>query len=189
MVDESAGLPTTLIDAAMQMLGRGRIPIVGNSMRPGLHEGDEVLIAFSTDGLRRGEILLFRQRDYLVVHRLLGRGRGGWRTRGDARNELDPWVAPERVLGRAIAQRRGERWWSLEGPGASLYRQGMAWHGLFWWAAGVVASWPQRLLRRVGIRLPLRAGVAAIDRLQARLAHALLFRLLHRRCPEPPQSG
>ena len=58
-----------------------------------------------------GEIWAWCQPDgEIVVHRSLGRGRRGYRFQGDARRDLDPPVAPERIIGRVTAiEYRGMR--------------------------------------------------------------------------------
>lgn len=179
-----------LRDEALNLLLSGGgsvvIPIVDgdSSMAPLLRGGDAVLAApIEAAGPRRGEIVLFRQHDYLVVHRYLGpattrEGAPRLRTRGDGRNRLDPPLAPGDLRGRAIAVRRAGAWRSLEGPGARLFRRAMAWHALFWAATGVVAG-----------RAGLGAAVAALDfRLLAATA-PWTFALLHGRLPEPAAHG
>jgi hypothetical protein len=152
------------------------------SMAPLLRGGDAV--AASAGGPRaRGDLLVFLQQDYLVVHRYLGPartrdGRDCLRTRGDGRNALDPPLEPGRVRARVVAVRRGGRWTSLGGPGAALFRTLMAWHGLFWSAAGVLA-------RPVGL-----GGLAAVlDRGVLALAVPLVFPLLHRAAAPPVSEG
>src|SRR5258706_15268006 len=91
---------------ALQLLmserGRRSVPVTAGdtSMVPHLSGGDAVLVAPLTSPPASGDLLLFRQQDYLVVHRCLGvagsrDGRPGFRTRGDGRNALDPHVAAE----------------------------------------------------------------------------------------------
>jgi len=142
------------------------------SMLPHLHGGDAVR-AVAVDRPRAGDLLLYRQQDYWVVHRCLGPIAGGWRTRGDGRNLLDPPLSSERVLGRVTAVRRAGRWRSLEGGPARLYARLVGWHALFWAGSGVLA-------RKVGAG----RAVAAADRGLLRIAAALLFPAAH-----PPIDG
>jgi len=149
------------------------------SMAPHLRGGDAVLAAPLAAPPRPGELLLYRQQDYWVVHRCLGRtaapdGREGLRTRGDGRNVLDPHLVAEDVRARIVAVRRGGVWRSLQGPTARVYARFMAWHDLLWAATGVVA-------RRAG----LGRAVAAIDLGLLRLAVPVAFPLLHRRVAPP----
>ena len=153
------------------------------SMVPHLRGGDAVLAVPLVATPGRGDLLLYRQQDYWVVHRCLGGavtrdGRAGLRTRGDGRNALDPLLSPEDVLARVSALRRGGAWRSLEGRPARVYAQLMAWHDLFWAAVGVAA-------RGSGLgRL-----VAGIDLLVLRLSVPLVFPLFHRRISHPAARG
>ena len=152
------------------------------SMLPHLRGGDAVLAVPLVAPPTRGDLLLYRQQDYWVVHRCLGwaaapGGRTGLRTRGDGRNALDPRLAADDVLARIVALRRRGAWHSLQGLPARVYARLMAWHDLFFAAAGSVA-------RRAGLgRL-----VAAIDRGVLRLAVPLAYPLFHRRIAPPAAS-
>jgi len=153
------------------------------SMVPHLRGGDAVLAVPLTAAGRRGDLLLYRQNDYWVVHRCLGRavardGKEGLRTRGDGRNALDPFLAPEDVLARVAALRRRGSWRSLESRPARAYAQLLAWHDLIWAAAGVAA-------RKIG----LGRAVAGLDLLWLRLAVPLAFPLFHRRIARPAAFG
>ena len=152
------------------------------SMLPHLCGRDAVLVVPLAETPKRGDLLLYRQQDYWVVHRCLGwvasrDGRSGFRTRGDGRNVLDPHLAAEDVLARVVALRRGGGWRSLEGRPARLYARLMAWHDLFWATAGVVA-------RKAG----LGPAAAAIDLGVLRLAVPLAFPLFHRQIAPPAVS-
>lgn len=153
------------------------------SMVPHLRGGDAVLAVPLATAPGRGDLLLYRQSDYWVVHRCLGRavsrdGRAGLRTRGDGSNTLDPLLAHEDVLARVTALRRRGVWRSLEPRPARAYAQLLAWHDLFWAAAGVAA-------RKAGLgRL-----VAKIDLLVLRLSVPLAFPLFHRRIVRPAVFG
>jgi len=153
------------------------------SMVPHLRGGDAVLAVPLAAAPGRGDLLLYRQSDYWVVHRCLGRavardGRVGLRTRGDGRNVLDPLLAPDDVLARVTALRRRGVWHSLESRPARAYAQLLAWHDLFWAAAGVAA-------RKAG----LGRAVAGVDLFSLRLSVPLAFPLFHRRIARPAVSG
>ena len=153
------------------------------SMVPHLRGGDAVLAVPLTASPGWGDLVLYRQSDYWVVHRCLGRvvardGRAGLRTRGDGRNVLDPLLAAEDVLARVTAVRRGGVWRSLEGRKARTYSYLVAGHDLFWATAGVVG-------RKVG----LGRAVAAMDHVSLRLSVPLAFPLFHRRIARPAVSG
>ena len=153
------------------------------SMVPHLRGGDAVLAVPLAAAPGRGDLLLYRQSDYWVVHRCLGRvvardGREGLRTRGDGRNALDPLLAPDDVLARVTALRRRGVWRSLESRPARAYALLLAWHDLFWAAVGVAA-------RKAG----LGRAVAEIDLLSLRLSVPLAFPLFHRRIANPAVAG
>ncbi len=153
------------------------------SMVPHLRGGDAVLVVPLVAAPGQGDLLLYRQQEYWVVHRCLGSlttpdGRRDLRTRGDGRNELDPRLHAEDVRARVVALRRGGAWRSLHGTPARVYARCMAWHDLFFAAAGMVA-------RRAG----LGRAVAAIDLGALRFWVPLAFPVFHRRIAPPAVSG
>ena len=178
-----------LTDEALKLVledGRSSVvPIVQGdaSMAPLLHGGDAVVAAaVDPAGPVRGEIVIFRQNDYLVIHRYLGRARAAdgtpcLRTRGDGRNRLDPPLAAANLRGRAIAVRRNGAWRSLDGPGARLFRFAIASHALFWAGTGAWA-------RRAG----LGRAVEALDFALLSVTAPWAFAVLHARLPGPPDD-
>jgi hypothetical protein len=178
-----------LRDQALQLIlsERGaaivRVTEGDTSMVPHLRGGDAVLAVPLVAPPGPGDLVLYRQQDYWVVHRCLGRaaapdGHDGLRTRGDGRNELDPRLSAEDVRARVVALRRGGAWRSLDGTPARLYARCMAWHDLFYAAAGVVA-------RKAG----LGRAVAAVDRVTLRVWVSVVFPVFHRRMAPPAISG
>jgi hypothetical protein len=161
--------------------GLAIVPVAAGdtSMVPHLSGGDAVLAVPIAAAPGPGDLLVFRQHDYFVVHRCLGRatsrdGRRGLRTRGDGRNVLDPHVLPEDVRAKVVALRRAGSWRSLEGPKAHIYARMIAWHDLFWAATGFVA-------RKVG----LGRVAALVDLGLLRVLVPLAFPAFHRRIPPP----
>lgn len=151
------------------------------SMLPHLGGGERFLAVPARIPPGLGDLIVFAQQDYLVIHRYLGNAktperRTCLRTRGDGRSEFDPPLLPDRVLGRAAAVCRDGAWRSLDGPAAHAYARVVACHALAWAAAAVPA-------RRIG----LGGAVAAVDRVLLRLAAALVFPLCHR--PIDPPAG
>ena len=186
-----------LVLAAVELLGRaGRdatVRVQGESMRPTLQPGQRLAVEFSAEGLAVGDLLLFRQGDALLVHRLLGDarpldGKRRLRTRGDGVARLDPAVDLDRVVGRVIAIEDSARWLSTTMGAAGAYARCVAWHDRFWAAAGFIAHYPERALGRIGVKLPLCAAVAALDRTLLELIHRVLFPRLHREIPHPPTA-
>src|SRR5262245_1982762 len=109
------------VERALELLLERGVPatfvVVSDSMLPRRPPESNILVAPGRAGLRRGDVLVFRQADYFAVHRLLGRAggadgrRGFLRTRGDAARSLDAPLDPERVAGRVVAVRRGDAKW------------------------------------------------------------------------------
>jgi hypothetical protein len=195
-------LPPQLVDAVVQLLGesgrRGRVRVLGSSMEPTLVEGETLDVEFAPGPVRRGDLLVFRQADYLVVHRLLGParfpdGRPCLRTRGDARIALDPPLDAARVVGRVSAVLRGGTWRSFHGTGARYYAVAFAFHDLAWAAAGVAARRADRVLDAMRLPSPLARWASLADRTLLGVAHRLLFDALHPRSaatvPERPSGG
>jgi len=182
---DAGPLSDVAVTAALEA-GRGALVTIApgdTSMAPLLGTGDAVWVVPLPADPRVGEVLVFRQQEYLVVHRYLGRAvtSGGTpclRTRGDRRNRLDPPLPPTLVRGRVAAVRRRGAWSDLSGPGARAFARAVAAHALFWAAAGNAA-------RPVG----LDRVVARIDAALLTIAVPVLFPLLHRRNPAPAPSG
>jgi hypothetical protein len=183
-----------LLDAAVELMGRagvrGTLQVRGESMTPTLRPGDLVAVDFSQTSLRRGDVLVFRQADYLTVHRLLGTARlpdGSpcLRTRGDGRNRLDPPLDRSRVHGRVFAVLRDGVWRDMRSGGARFYASALATHDLAWAAVGVVAARLDRRTGRAGRRLSLGSATAFIDQKLLALMHRLLFSRFHSRIDRP----
>ena len=165
----------------LERRGAAIVPVTGGetSMVPHLYGGDAVLVVPLGRPPAPGDLLLYRQQDYWVVHRCLGAATGpdgapGFRTRGDGRNVLDPHLLSDNNLARVVALRRAGQWSSLQGSSARGYARCMAWHGLCWAAAGVLAR-----------KARLGNAVAAMDLATLRTVVPLVFPLIHRRIPPP----
>ncbi len=187
-----------LLDAAVELMGRsgrnGQVRVRGTSMLPTLVEGQIVFVDFAPGRLARGDVLLFRLDDLLIVHRLVGEvwrrdGRHYYRARGDGRIHLDPPVVPERVVGRVVALFNADGWWSIRGRAARTYAWFLAWHALLWAAIGVMARGIERALARLGITVWLQARVRAGDRRLLTWIHRMLFERVHERVSAPPATG
>jgi len=149
-----------------------------------------VAVGFSQAPLRRGDILLFRQVDYLTVHRLLGTARlpdGGTclRTRGDGGHRLDPPLDRSRVYGRVFAVLRDGGWRDMRPGRARLYARALALHDLAWAAVGVLAARLYRRAGREGSRRSLETTAAFVDQKLLGLFHRLLFSWIHQRIDRP----
>jgi hypothetical protein len=194
------GLRGHLLDAAVDLMGRagrgGTVRVKGASMIPTLREGQLLAIEFSPRSLAVGDLLVYRQGDLLMVHRLLGPARAAsgvraLRTRGDGLSRLDPRLDPSRVLGRVIALRTGaaDGWRTTRTGRARLYARCVAWHDLFWAAGGFGARKLEALIGRCGVRPPLQRWVAAVDRSLLWGVHRLLFAWAHPSIPAPEEAA
>jgi signal peptidase I len=183
------GLNTPILDAAVALLGEagrtGEVRVLGESMRPTLPPGSVLHVEFAPGAFRRGDLLLFRQADYLAVHRFLGNarypdGRPCLRTRGDNVIALDPPVDRSRVVGRALALRRDGVWRDLTSRRARAYAALLAFHDLAFAAAAVAADrTSDRVFRKLRVPLSFRRVAALLDNALLRAADRLLFRVLN----------
>ena len=116
---EPERIPREILDAALslwrQSAGEHSLPISGSSMLPVIESGDSVLIESGAAGLLPGHLVVFRQGDGLVGHRLLSKvsGKGLLLTKGDNALRTDPLVAEDEIIGRVIAVQRGDKTLSL----------------------------------------------------------------------------
>ncbi len=182
-----------MLDAAVDLIGKaghlGSLAVTGFSMLPTFARVERLAVEFSPTGLAFGDVLVFRQRGVLVVHRLVQRQeRGGslrLRTRGDGTISFDPWVDPESVIGRVVAVGYGGGTWrNLRNLRARFYGWALAAHGLGWGGLGVVVL---KFGGRHGPDLHWRLG--RLDRFKLRLAHWTFFRALHPIVPAPEFDG
>ena len=193
-----SGKLSELVLAAVDLMGRagrrGTVRVRGESMQPTLRPGQLLAVEFAPERLARGDMLIFRQGDLLLVHRLLGparpiEGRPRLRTRGDGALTLDPPVDLDRVVGRVVALADGELWRTTRDRPARAYAWCLAWHDLFWAVAATVS---QRVDGRLGrLRFPwrLRPVVAGVERWLLRRAHGTFFDRLHSDVPRPEALG
>lgn len=185
------------LDAAIALLGRGGrrgiLSMTGESMGPTLRSGERVLVEFEARDIARGDLVLYRQLDYLVVHRVLGPATRevdpALRTRGDGSPGLDPPLERSRIRGRVVALERDGTWYRLDGGAAAAYALGVALHDLTWAGLHAVAVALDRRLGRTGAPGFAARAVAAADRGLLGLAHRVLFRWAHPRSSHaPPRS-
>jgi len=187
-----------ILDAAVALLGSaGRfatVRVLGESMKPTLPPGSLLCVEFDPKDIARGDLLLFRQANYLAVHRVVGHAtrneeRPAWRTRGDNVPAFDPAVEPSRVVGRVIALEREGAWRDLRSGSARAYASLLAIHGFAWTAAAVLADRSvDRVCRKLRLPVSLRSAVSRLDAGFLRAADRLFFRLAHAPVP-PPDLG
>lgn len=89
--------------------GKVQLQVSGASMVPALWPGDLLTVrSCCPSELAPNSIIVFRQDQQLVVHRLIHRIGDEIVTRGDARRQLDKAVEPSQIVGRVeIVMRNG----------------------------------------------------------------------------------
>jgi hypothetical protein len=83
----------------------------GESMRPFLVEGDEVVVApVVWADIRIGDLITYRRADYFPTRRVVRRSRNGLNLWCDNWPERQFYAARQDVLGRAVARKRAATW-------------------------------------------------------------------------------
>jgi signal peptidase I len=104
-----------IIAAVLERRGRVSLRVQGASMLPWVRPGDIANIRrVSADTIRCGDVVLFRRKSQLFVHRIIekrgARGAAQFRAKGDAHPTCDGMVEQQELLGRvARIYRRGRR--------------------------------------------------------------------------------
>lgn len=150
---------------AEALLARGRISlrVQGASMLPWVWPGDIAIIRrITTENARCGDVVLFRRKSRLFVHRVVDKkgGTGSARIlcKGDAHAQPDGIVENHELLGRVVALYRRGRRIDLDAPlqlaFGAIWSQLSLNNGLWYPLARFVAviSRPVRRIRR-GLRL------------------------------------
>lgn len=92
---------------SLRLMGYEVSVVVSDSMRPMAARGD-LLLSRPGGEPGVGDVVLFRRGGVQVMHRLVERVEGGWRTKGDANPGRDPWVLGEGdIAGKADGVLRG----------------------------------------------------------------------------------
>jgi len=187
-------LNADLVLAAVDLMGRGgregAVRVQGQSMLPTLRPGQLLAVDFAPQRLAVGDMLVFRQVDMLLVHRLLGsarplEGHRRLRTRGDGVLNLDPPVELDRVVGRVVAIENDGCWRSVRQRPARIYARLLALHDFFWSGLASLFRPVDRLLLRFGVPLRFRRMILVIDRFTLRRIHWALFERVHPEIPNP----
>lgn len=131
------------------------VPIEGHSMRPLLRAGDSVLVVHSREGIRRGDVVVFRDKGRQVAHRVLrivnGDAGSVLSTRGDSVRRSDAPVPAQKIVGRVVAIRRDGRRIRLDTAG---------WRAVGWLVAmtTLTLAIPYRWVRAIKRRLDQDSG-------------------------------
>jgi hypothetical protein len=140
----------------------------GDSMRPLIAPGAQLLVEFGAQPLRVGEIVVFSQNDRLVAHRLVAWRTGrGWFAKGDAEAYIDGSLEPSDTLGvvRAVRDAPNQLATTVgcQGRLARLIAHASRWLGRGATLARRAATFLPNPLRRVVLRaIPQLTRVAAL---------------------------
>jgi signal peptidase I len=103
-----ADLKSALAFEVLDNFREARLPVTGTSMLPTLRPGDILeLHCCHPDHICSGDIVVFRHRDHLVSHRVVGNHKGFLVTRGDRLRRPDLPIATTDVLACVTAIHRG----------------------------------------------------------------------------------
>lgn len=127
------------------------LPMQGYSMLPLLRPGDQLQVTPPAPTYQRGQIVVLRQGETLVVHRVIAHRRvagvSWWITQGDNSAEVDAAVVAAEIEGRVIAFCRAGHHYRIDQAN---------WQAVSWLVAictGV--AWARRC-RRLGLQLLAR---------------------------------
>lgn len=141
---------------ALRTRGRVLLKTYGSSMQPWVRPGDISVVRKATiESVRRGDLVLFRRHNRLIVHRIvderLSFGLREVSAKGDAHPEPDGWLQSEEVLGRVVFIFRGRRRIHLEKSSQIVLGRMIArlsqW-SRFWYPAARFAARSSRPMRR-----------------------------------------
>ena len=82
---------------ALRAMGYELSVVMSDSMLPTAARGDLVL-SRSEEPVKRGDVVLFDRAGVVVLHRLVAQTPAGWRTKGDANHQRDPWVVADSAI-------------------------------------------------------------------------------------------
>jgi len=78
------------------------VTVVSGSMEPVFFRGDLIIISKTLD-YKKGEIIAFQKNNDILIHRIAGETKGGFKTKGDKNNRLDFGVVrKEDIFGKSI---------------------------------------------------------------------------------------
>lgn len=98
-----------LVREVLRQFGAVRLRAFGDSMWPAIQAGDLLDVREAAPALvAPGDVVLFERRGRLFAHRVVWRGNGVLRTRGDTHWRADPIVTADDLLGVVTSVSRGE---------------------------------------------------------------------------------
>jgi signal peptidase I len=118
-----AAIVESMVDSGLSV----RFRACGDSMSPTILNGDIITVApVALDDVATGDILLYRDGDRVLAHRLVGLTAPGhecqFRLRGDANIRCDRPVVTAQIVGRVAAIERGGRTVAMRATVAGIRR-------------------------------------------------------------------
>lgn len=93
-----------LVGNAMPMpFGVGAAVVLSGSMEPALSVNDLVIVK-AQDSYQMDDIIVYQEKNYLVIHRIIGIGENVLQTKGDANNIPDEPFDTAKVKGKMVAR-------------------------------------------------------------------------------------
>jgi signal peptidase I len=145
------------IAATLERRGRVSLRVQGSSMLPWVRPGDIANIRrVSADTIRCGDVVLFRRKSQLFVHRIIEkRGEAGaaqFRAKGDAHPTCDGLLEQQELLGRVVRIYRGGRRIDLDTPrqlALGMLISQLSLRSRFWYPLARLAAIVTRPARRL----------------------------------------
>src|SRR5262245_26025652 len=176
-----ASMLQATLDIWRQVGGQHVISLKGGSMLPLIRDGDRVVVAHNWTRVRRGDVVVFRRGEALIIHRVLRIRRGPFGpivvTKGDNRASCDPPLSAQQLVGRVGAVSRGDRQVALDTcrwrtVGWLIAVTTLAWMHLDGWGRAckrrILGSQPNRLTAALRRSL-LACSILALTGVQAAL--------------------
>lgn len=124
--NDLATLPGPILEGTLHVWGQANkqslLPITGRSMLPIIRDGDHVLVAHGCKGVRRGDVVVFRQASTLTTHRVLriplndSELGATFITKGDNTAHLDRPIGVNDIVGRVVSVKRCNRHMPMDTP-------------------------------------------------------------------------
>jgi signal peptidase I, archaeal type len=104
--------------------------ISGKSMRPIINNDDIVVIKHSSDGVGIGTIILYKNEQKLIAHRIVQRKKKDssilYVSKGDSSRCFDPIIKQEQIIGKVVAIKKNK---------STIYL-----NNNFWWLIGILIA-------------------------------------------------
>ena len=108
--------------------GEVKLPVKGISMYPLIYSGRDYVIIKQTDNYKKYDIVFYTRDDgSYILHRIVGKGKDGYKLAGDFETQKEPGVKADKILGRVYTVLRGKRVINVESKGYKFYSRLWVW--------------------------------------------------------------